>query len=263
MTQQDPISALTEECDDLDRLIDGLTDVQWNWDTPAPGWTIAHQVAHLAATFHMAGMAAADPDAFTALMSKLDNNFNANVTHALNEYLNDPTEVLLSRWKSERAAAIKALSEVPEGQVVPWLVNPLPPAVLAMAGMMEAFAHGQDIADTLGVQRERTDRIKFLVAFAVRTWDFGYQAREEQTPDVEFRFELAAPSGALWEFGPADASQRITGSALDFCLLTTRRRHRSDLDIAAVGPDAEHWVDIAQSYRGPAGSGRAAGQFDS
>ena len=261
MTQLDPISALIEECDDLDRIIAGLTDEQWDLATPAPGWTVAHQVAHLAATFKLAGLAASDPAAFTALVSNLSSNFNANVTAALAEYLNDPHEVLFKRWQSERSEAIRSLAAVPEGQVVPWLVNPLPPAILAMAGMMEAFAHGQDIADTVGAQRQRTDRIRFLVAFAVRTWDFGYQARKEQPPAVEFRFELTGPSGEVWAFGPEDASQRITGSAVDFCLLTTRRRHRDDLDIQAVGPDADHWVDIAQSYRGPAGEGRTPGQF--
>lgn len=262
MTQQpDPTGALTAECDELDKLLAGLSDEQWELPTPAPGWTIRHQVAHLAATFRMAGLAASDPDAFTALMARLDQNFSVNVANALGEYLSDPPEVLFGRWKAERATAVKALSSVPADQTVPWLVNPLPPSVLMMAGMMEAFAHGQDIADALGVQPSRTDRIRFLVAFAVRTWDFGYLAREEPRPDVEFHYELTAPSGAVWQFGPDNASQRISGPAADFCLLVTRRRHRDDLAVTAVGPDAEHWLDIAQAYRGPAGEGRKPGQF--
>jgi uncharacterized protein (TIGR03084 family) len=262
VTQQpDPTGALTADCDELDQLLAGLDDEQWKLPTPAPGWTITHQVAHLAATFRMAGLSASDPDAFIALMERLDQNFTVNVANALSDYLSDPPEVLFGRWQAERAAAVKALSSVPADQVVPWLVNPLPPAVLMMAGMMEAFAHGQDIADALGVRPTRTDRIKFLVAFAVRTWDFGYLARDEPRPDVEFRFELTAPSGALWQFGPEDATQRISGPAEDFCLLVTRRRHRDDLAITAVGPDADHWLDIAQAYRGPAGEGRKAGQF--
>ncbi|MBV9823973.1 MAG: TIGR03084 family protein [Actinobacteria bacterium] len=262
MTQQpDPTGALTAECDELDALLTGLTDEQWQLPTPAPGWTIAHQVAHLAATFKMAGLSASDPDGFVALMARLDNDFTVNVANALSEYLSDPPEVLFGRWQAERNAAVKALSSVPGDQPVPWLVNPLPPAVLMMAGMMEAFAHGQDIADALGVRPVRTDRIGFLVAFAVRTWNFGYLARNEPTPDVEFRYELTAPSGAVWQYGPENASQRITGPAEDFCLLVTRRRHRDDLAITAVGKDAEHWLDIAQAYRGPAGEGRQPGQF--
>jgi uncharacterized protein (TIGR03084 family) len=262
VTQQpDPTGALTAECDELDELLTGLTDEQWELPTPAPGWTIRHQVAHLAATFRMAGLAASDPEAFTALMARLDQNFTVNVANALGEYLSDPPEVLFGRWKAERATAVKALASVPADQTVPWLVNPLPPSVLMMAGMMEAFAHGQDIADALGVRPARTDRIRFLAAFAVRTWDFGYLAREEPRPNVEFRYELTAPSGAVWNFGPDNASQRISGPAADFCLLVTRRRHRDDLALTATGPDAEHWLDIAQAYRGPAGEGRKPGQF--
>jgi uncharacterized protein (TIGR03084 family) len=259
----DPIAALTAECDELDQLLAGLDDQQWQLPTPAPGWTITDQVAHLAATFKLAGLSPSDPEAFTAVVRRLDPDFSVNVDNAMREFLSDPPEVLFSRWQAERAAAVKALAAVPGDQLVPWLVNPLPPAVLAMAGMMEAFAHGQDIADALGIRRTRTDRIKFLVAFAVRTWDFGYLAREEPRPDVEFGFDITAPSGAQWQFGPPDAAQRISGPAEDFCLLVTRRRHRDDLAVTAVGADAEHWLDIAQAYRGPAGAGREPGQFPS
>jgi len=262
VTQQpDPSGALTAECDELDAMLAGLDDEQWQLATPAPGWTIAHQVAHLAATFKVAGLAGSDPEGFRALMSRLSQDFTANVANALGEYLSDPPKVLFDRWQAERRTAVTSLSSVPADQLVPWLVNPLPPSVLMMAGMMEAFAHGQDIADALGVTPVRTDRIRFLVAFAVRVWDFGYLARNEPTPEVEFGYQLTAPSGALWQFGPENARQRITGPAEDFCLLVTRRRHRDDLALSAVGPDAEHWLDIAQAYRGPAGEGRRPGQF--
>lgn len=260
-TMQDTISDLNAEADDLDSMLSGLPAEQWATPTPAPGWTIAHQVAHLAATFRMAGFAAADPDGFTALTARLSNDFEANVNAALADYLADPPETLFKRWHAERTAAAKALAALDPSELVPWLVNPIPPAVLASAGMMEMFGHGQDIADALGVTRPRTDRLRYLVAFAVRTWDFGYLARGLTPPGERFRFELVAPSGARWEFGPAGATQRITGPAVDFCLLVTRRRHHVDLSLTATGEHALRWLDIAQAYRGPAGPGRAPGQF--
>ncbi|MFI5929090.1 TIGR03084 family metal-binding protein [Micromonospora sp. NPDC051543] len=255
------ISALTADGDDVDRLVSGLTPEQWALPTPAPGWTIAHQVAHLAATFRMAGLAAADPDAFTGMLGRLSGSFTANVEAAMRPFLAEEPDVLLARWRTERAAAEKAIAAVPATATVPWLVRPLPPAVLACAGMMELFGHGQDIADALGVHRLLTDRIRYLVGFGVRVWDFGYQARGLETPDVSFYFGLVAPSGARWEFGPADATERITGPASDFCLLVTRRRHRDDLALTATGPESQRWLDIAQAYRGPSGPGRAPGQF--
>ncbi|RSD10805.1 TIGR03084 family metal-binding protein [Amycolatopsis eburnea] len=255
------IADLTAEAAEVDALVAGLSEAEWDTPTPAPGWPVRHQIGHLAFIFRIAGLSAAQPEAFVAMTKSLKGGFEAAVNAALEDYIHDPAEVLLTRWRAERDAGIKALAAVPGDQLVPWLVNPLPPYVLACAGMMEAFGHGQDIADALGVRRERTDRIKHLVGFAVRVRDFGYEARNLKPPAEEFRFELTAPSGALWTFGPEDATQRVTGSAADFCLLVTRRRHRYDLDVRAQGTLADQWLDIAQAYRGPAGQGRKPGQF--
>ncbi|MDM4719265.1 TIGR03084 family metal-binding protein [Micromonospora sp. WMMA1363] len=259
--QQDVMAALVAEGNEVDGLVAGLAPEQWALPTPAPGWTIAHQIAHLTATFRIAGMAAAQPDAFTAMLSRLSGDFNGNVEAALSEYLDDPPEVLLQRWRAERTAAVKALVAVPSTQLVPWLVRPLPPGVLAAAGMLELFGHGQDIADALKVRRTPTDRVGHLVGFAARTWDFGYLARGLTPPDAELRFELTAPSGRVWTFGPQDSPATVTGSAWDFCLLVSRRRHRDDLALQATGEIADRWLDIAQAYRGPAGPGRSPGQF--
>jgi uncharacterized protein (TIGR03084 family) len=258
---QDVLTDLNADCDEIDGLLAGLQDSQWQMPTPAPGWTIAHQVAHLTATFQMATLAAADPDAFRAFLARISDDFTANVAAAMAPYLALSPAELLGRWQAQRADVTRALEAVPAGEMVPWLVRPLPAPILGMAGIMEAFAHGQDIADALGVQREPTDRLAHLVGFAVAVWDFGYQARGLTPPDVQFGFDITAPSGAIWTFGPPDATQRISGPALDFCLLVTRRRHRDDLAITATGADADQWLNIAQAYRGPAGEGRSPGQF--
>jgi enediyne biosynthesis protein E11 len=258
---QTVISDLTAESQEIDRLVGGIDDDQWALPTPALGWTIADQVAHLSFIYTLAGTAAADPVTFQALVAGAEDDFDGAVNAALGLYRGTAPAGLLARWKSERQMCVEALGAVPADQVVPWLVNPLPPAILACAGIMEAFAHGQDIADALGTRVERTDRLLHLVGFAVLTRDFGYQARGLTPPRTEFRFEITAPSGELWAFGPADSPQRVSGPAEDFCLLVTRRRHRDDLAVTASGAEAEHWLDIAQAYRGPAGAGRTPGQF--
>jgi uncharacterized protein (TIGR03084 family) len=261
--QQEVITDLIADGEEIDRMVTNLDDAQWRLPTPAPGWTIAHQVAHLTATFRLAATAAADPSAFHSLAARLGDDFDANVATALSPYLAHPPDLLREQWRAGRTAAERALAQVPAGQLVPWLVRPLPAPVLAAAGMMELFAHGRDIADALRIRPQYTDRLRHLVTFAVRTWDFGYLARALTPPEVELRFEITGPSGAVWRHGPADAEQRITGPAVDFCLLVTRRRHRADLAVKATGPDADQWLDIAQAYRGPAGPGRSPGQFAS
>ncbi len=257
----DAYTDLIAEGDDVDSLVANLEPSQWTLPTPAPGWTIAHQVAHLAFIAHLARASAADPGEFERLAAPARVDFQGAVDAALEEYLADPADVLLARWRAEREEAAKALAAIPAGQSVPWLVNPLPPVVLAAAGIMELFGHGQDIADALGAQREYTDRIMHLAAFATLVRDFGYQAHHLTPPTVPFRYELTTPSGAQAQFGPEDAENRITGSAVDFCLLVTRRRHHADLGLVAYGAEAERWLGIAQAYRGPAGPGRRPGQF--
>jgi enediyne biosynthesis protein E11 len=209
----------------------------------------------------LAGIAASDPDAFREMTAGAAEDFDGAVNALLSPYLSARPAVLLSRWRSERAAAADALAAVPPDRIVPWVARSIPAGILACAGIMELFAHGQDIADAVGARRGYNDRIRHLAGFAARNRDFGYLVRGLTPPTEQFRFELTAPSGALWTFGPAEAGQRITGPALDFCFLVTRRRHRADLGLVAVGAEADRWLDIAQAYRGSPGPGRQPGQF--
>ena len=258
---QDVYTDLAAEAADLDRVVAALDEAGWQTPTPAPGWTVAHQIAHLGFIAHLAWAAAADRAEFGRLAAAAKDDFEGAVNSALADYLTGGPAQTLARWRADQAAATKALAEVPADQVVPWLVNPLPPSILAAAGLMELFGHGQDVYDALGIDRTPTDRIGHLAFFGTRTRDFGYLAHGLTPPTEEFRFELTAPSGLIWNFGPEDATDRITGPAHDFCLLVTRRRHHGDLALTATAGEATRWLDIAQAYRGPAGEGRKPGQF--
>nr|WP_323746986.1 maleylpyruvate isomerase family mycothiol-dependent enzyme [Catenulispora pinisilvae] len=233
--------------DELEALVP--LDEQWYSQTPAPGWTVGRQVAHLADVAAMARAAAArsGPDA------------NGTPRRPL-ELIEGP-EPTVRRWRTERAAAARALGAADQDRDLPWLGGAARPSLIAAALAMEVFGHGQDIVDTVGQGRTHTDRIGHVVWFGVRTRDFGYRAHGFEPPETRFRFEITAPSGALWAFGPEDADQRVTAPAVDFCLLVTCRRHRDDVDVKAVGREADRWLGIAQSYPGPAGAGRGPGQF--
>jgi uncharacterized protein (TIGR03084 family) len=130
------------------------------------------------------------------------------------------------------------------------------PASLATARSMETWAHSLDVFEALGVEPVVDDRIRHVAHLGVRTRDFAFAVRGLEPPADEFHVSLTAPSGAVWQWGPADAPQSVTGAAYDFCLLVTQRRHRGDLALEATGPDADRWLDIAQAFAGPPGSGR-------
>ena len=124
------------------------------------------------------------------------------------------------------------------------------------ARLMETWAHGQDIADTLGIQRPATSRLRHVAHLGVRSLAYSYAVNGLPQPDAPIRVELAAPDGGQWTWGPEDAADRVTGTALDFCLVVTQRRHRTDTGLVIIGQTAGQWIAIAQAFAGGAGRGR-------
>jgi uncharacterized protein (TIGR03084 family) len=240
----------------LDAVLAGLDDAGWLRPTPAPGWTIAHQVAHLAWTDDQALCAATDPGTFAI---RLDRILAGAVTvdSAAAEGAALPPPVLLRRWRAVRAQLAATLAEVPAGARLPWFGPPMSATSMATARLMETWAHGQDIADGLAVPHPATSRLRHIAYLAVRTRDFAFTVHGLTPPRDAFAVRLTAPDGTVWSWGPADAAQRVEGIALDLCLLATQRRHRSDTGLVATGPDADRWLGIAQAFAGPPGPGRA------
>ena len=252
---------LAAEGDELDLLVAGIEPDRWRTPTPSPGWTIAHQIGHLAASDRFAALAVTDPAAFAAQREAVAADLNGANDAAAADAAVLPPEDLLVDWREARAAAVAALASVPRGSRVQWIVAPMSPASLASTRLMEVVGHGQDIRDALGVLWTPTDRIFHVARLGTRTRDFAYRLRGLEPPVQDFLVELVAPSGEVWAFGPPDAPQRVTGPAADFCLLVTRRRPRADLALRAEGDDAELWLDFAQAYVGPPAHSREPGQL--
>lgn len=250
---------LRSESDQLDRLVGELAPHEWAAPTPAAGWSVAHQIAHLAWTDAAALTAVTDPGAFATQVeaalaapdSFVDDGAEAGAALA-------PPE-LLARWRAGREQLLQALRSAPAGARFPWYGPPMSAASMATARLMETWAHGQDVADALGVVRPPTARLAHVAWLGARTRDFAFMVNGLTPPAEPFRVELTGTDGEPWAYGPEDAPQRVTGPALDFCLLVTRRAHRDDLALRAEGPDADRWLDIAQAFAGPPGKGPEPG----
>ncbi|GHG11525.1 TIGR03084 family metal-binding protein [Streptomyces zaomyceticus] len=249
---------LREESEALDLLVRELGEDRWGTPTPAPGWTIAHQIAHLAWTDRAALLAATDAEAFAAETEKALAAPDRFVDEGAEEGAKLPPAALLARWREGRERLQEALRAVPAGARFPWYGPPMSAPAMATARLMETWAHGQDVADALGVVRPPTARLRHVAWIGHRARDYAFLVRGLPVPAEPFRVELLAPDGEVWAYGPEDAGQRVTGSALDFCLLVTQRVHRDDTALVAEGPDAEHWLSVAQAFAGPAGPGRPA-----
>jgi uncharacterized protein (TIGR03084 family) len=240
----------------LEAMVEPLDEAGWRTPTPAQGWDIATQIAHLAWTDEVAVAAATDKEQWDAfVVEALTDPMGYVDARALEGGRAAPDEVL-ARWRRARPVLDQALRDYPEGQKMPWFGPPMSPASMATARYMESWAHALDVAEALGIEPEPTDRIRHVAHLGVRTRNFAFGVHSLQPPTGEFRVELRSPSGELWAWGPADAAQTVRGSAMDFCLRVTQRRHRDDLDLVAAGPDADRWLDIAQAFAGPTGEGR-------
>jgi len=250
------VDDLRAESDELDALVAALPDDTWAAPTPAAGWTIAHQIGHLLWTDRGALVSVTDETGFADVVkSALDDPIGFVNTAAEELAAVSPTE-LLADWRATRSQLHDALLTVDDGRKLPWFGPPMSGPSMATARLMETWAHGLDVADALGVTRPATPRLRSIAHIGVRTRDFAFVINELAPPSEPFRVELRAPDGGMWTWGPDGASQRVTGSAEDFCFLVTQRRPLRELDIRAEGDDAERWLPIAQAFAGPPGGGR-------
>lgn len=251
------VSALDAESEALDALVAPLAPDRWASPTPAAGWTVAHQIGHLLWTDRTSLVAVTDADAFADLLKEAWTDPMGFVdAGAEAEALRDPVD-LLADWRRTRGRLAGALAAVPEGTKLPWFGPPMSAPSMASARLMETWAHGLDVADALGVERDEDDRIRNVVHLGVRTRNFAYMVNQLPAPESEFRFEITAPSGDVWTWGPEDATGIVRAPAFDFCALVTQRRHLDDLNVELIGDDARQWASIAQVFAGPPGSGRA------
>jgi uncharacterized protein (TIGR03084 family) len=250
------VADLRAESDELDALVADLPPERWADATPAPGWTVAHQIAHLLWTDRVALTSVTDEAGFAAALEEAAKNPTGFVDAGAEELALTPPAQLLADWRQTRSRLHDELLAVTEGRKLPWFGPPMSAASMATARLMETWAHGLDVADSLGVKRPATARLRSIAHIGVRTRDYAFNINGLTPPAVPFRVELRAPDGSVWEWGPEDAVQRVTGSAEDFCMLVTQRRTHSALDVTADGADAERWLGIAQAFAGPPGEGR-------
>ncbi|HET7309967.1 MAG TPA: TIGR03084 family metal-binding protein [Mycobacteriales bacterium] len=238
---------LRAEHADLDTLV---ADADLSTPTPATGWSVGDTVGHLWFFDREATRALTTPD-----------DFVAGVQQAMaspEEFLALPEKEaralgdrLPAVWRETRADLLAALSAADPSSKVPWYGPPMSPASFATARLMEYWAHGQDIADGLGVTRTPTARLRHICHLGVRTRGFSYAVRGRQAPAVDVHVALVAPDGSTWEWGDASSPDKVEGTALDFCLVVTQRRTLEDTALRVTGDDAKDWMSLAQAFAGP------------
>ena len=267
MHVSDVLADLIAEQQALDAVVAPLAPEQWSLATPSPRWTIADQIAHLTYFDGTAALAIVDEDAFNDAMGALVGLMGSDDPDAADDVtIGDlrtlPPAELIERWRSNREALASAAASLADDARVAWYGPSMGAKSFLTARLMEAWAHGQDIVDALddhgATDRPATDRVRHIAQLGVITRGWTYMNRGLDAPTTPVRVELTAPSGDTWTFGPDDADESIVGPAVDFCLVTTQRRHVDDTDLVVTGDAARDWMEKAQLFAGPPTDGPGA-----
>ena len=255
------VADLQAEHDEVAVLVAGLDAGGWGTPTPAEGWTVLDQITHLAWFDGATVTAVTDAEAFAALRAAAEADVGGFVERVRKDESGRAGPDAARWWAEERARLAAAVRDLPAERRVPWFGPDMSLASKVTARIMETWAHGQDVADALGRSRPASDRLRHVAHIGVRARPYSYLVRDREVPAADVRVELAAPSGATWTWGPEDGPDRVTGNALDFCLVVTQRRHVDDTSVVATPGPAREWMEMAQAFAGPAGPGRRPGQF--
>jgi uncharacterized protein (TIGR03084 family) len=247
---------LAREQQVLDRIVSDLSEDQWVLPTPSEGWTISDQIGHLTYFDGAAATAISDPDRFTVSIDELLSEGPHVDAITLHRDLKPPQ--LLAAWRGNRALLAEASSHLDERARIAWYGPSMSARSFLSARLMEVWAHGQDVVDAVGAGREDSDRLAHVARLGFVTRGWSYANRGLEMPVGEVSVELVAPSGELWRYGPSDATGRITGPAVDFCLVVTQRRNVADTRLTVEGEAARDWMSKAQAFAGPATEGPTA-----
>ncbi|HEY4610944.1 MAG TPA: maleylpyruvate isomerase family mycothiol-dependent enzyme, partial [Ilumatobacteraceae bacterium] len=167
---------------------------------------------------------------------------------------------LLQHWRSDRKRLVQTATMIDPSTRVPWYGPPMAARSFITARLMETWAHGQDVADALGVARRPTRRLRHVAHIGVRARPFSYSVHNMIVPEADVAVRLTGPDGEGWEWGESRLDV-VSGPALDFCLVVTQRRHVADTRLQIDGDAAREWMSIAQAFAGTIGEGRRPGQF--
>jgi uncharacterized protein (TIGR03084 family) len=266
-TLSELLGDLEDEYSDLQLLVAPLTahDSQWDLPTPAVGWSVRDHISHLA-FFDDAGRSAlADPDAFAEsaadAMARGGDPMEAHLTRGRSM---DGGQ-LRTWWEHAHRGMMEVFAGADPSARVPWYGPPMGLLSFVSARLMETWAHGQDVADALGVERIPTDRLRHVAHLGVRALPFSYAVRGLDQPVGRIEVMLTGPTGDRWEWTVGDDDDGhddrgpesvVRGPALDFCLVVTQRRNVADTNLDMRGDEAREWMSVAQAFAGPPGAGR-------
>ncbi len=160
-------------------------------------------------------------------------------------------ETLLATWHDYAQAMCTRFANADPAERVEWAGPGMSLRSSVTARLMETWAHSQAAYDMLGIERENEDRIRNIVLLGVNTFNWTFRNRNLAPPEPQPFVSVLAPSGETWSFGTPSDTEKVSGSAVEFCQVVTQVRNVRDTQLDVHGEAAVAWMDIAQCFAGP------------
>ncbi|MDC3401615.1 TIGR03084 family metal-binding protein [Alphaproteobacteria bacterium] len=259
LTQADDFKA---ECEALYNLLSNLDDADFDRVTQFKGWTINDVLEHLHIWNWAANESMADEASFIDYIEKIMSPELADLPLKEKErqFLDGSKGMaLLEKWRAFYLEMADRFRAVDPKMRLKWAGPDMSARSSITARLMETWAHGQEVYDVLGVERQEQDHIQNIVVLGVNTFGWTYMARKTKPPGDMPYLELTAPSGEIWKYGEPSDTEYVKGAAADFCRIVTQVRNIADTSLEVVGPVASDWMSKAQCFAGPAEAPPAKG----
>ena len=118
------------------------------------------------------------------------------------------------------------------------------------ARQMETWAHGHEVFDCFGIEREEGDHIKNIVHLGVSTFGWTFINRQLELPKEVPYVSLTLPSGKVITYNEKNDFNFVKGSAVEFCQVVTQTRNIFDTALNIKGRVSKEWMKFAQCFAG-------------
>ncbi|MEO1028864.1 MAG: TIGR03084 family metal-binding protein [Pseudomonadota bacterium] len=234
----------------LHALLAPVDEARYSETTQFKGWTINDVLGHLHFWNIMAEMQLTDE---AELMNRLGAVMKGGTSLREFEtsYLGDLSgKALLEAWHQGFERTADEFAKADPKARLKWAGPEMSARSSITARLMETWAHGQEVYDVLGAERQSGDHIRNIVVLGVNTFGWTYKTRGETPPGPMPQLKLIAPSGELWEYGEASESGLVEGLAEEFCQVVTQTRNVADTSLVVTGDVAKDWMSKAQCFAG-------------
>ncbi len=235
----------------LDNQLSRLPAEAWDWPSSFDGWSLRDRTVNLVETDEIATVSVLTPDRPPAPRRP-----SGGLSATMRSWRARRPEALLDWWR-DAAHRMMAVILMQEGdEEVPWAGETMSVLSLAAVRLTEYWSYGLDLHDATGTPAVDTNRLRHVANLAYISRPFVYYRRGKELPTTPLYVELTSPGGDIWSWGPEGSPDGIYGSASDWCRFAMHRVERSQTGLRAEGESAIEYLDLIQSFNGPAGANR-------